>query len=48
LTIKCLDLIRSAVESIKRIHMHFFIYNPYSIVNERWSRRTGAELQSVD
>ena len=39
LTIKCLDLMRSAVESYGFI-MHLFIYNPYSIVNERiWSRR---------
>src|SRR5438477_3467757 len=39
LTIKCLDLMRSAVESLIRIHHAFFIYNPYSIVKEPRSRR---------
>src|SRR5438045_2561350 len=35
LTIKCLDLMRSAVESqYNGFDMHLFNYNPYSIVNE--------------
>ena len=38
LTIKCLDLMRSAVESYG-FTLHFFNYNPYSIVNELRSRR---------
>jgi hypothetical protein len=37
LTIKCLDLMRSAVESYG-FTLHFFNYNPYSIVNELQGR----------
>src|SRR5437660_8371818 len=44
LTIKCLDLMRSAVESLNRIHHAFFIYNPYSIVKELPIAKIGAEL----
>src|SRR5436305_5072025 len=44
LTIKCLDLMRSAVESLIRIHHAFFIYNPYSIVNELPIAKIDAEL----
>ena len=37
LTIKCLDLMRSAVEPFYGFIMHL-IYNPYSIVNELCGR----------
>src|SRR5207253_10931257 len=43
LTIKCLDLMRSAVETsfmTSRVHL---IYNPYSIVKERWIAKIGVE-----
>ena len=44
LTIKCLDLMRSAVPcSRKTCRAIIFIYNPYSIVNERWIAKIGVE-----
>src|SRR5437016_11594524 len=43
LTIKCLDLMRSAALNLIRIHRAFFIYNPYSIVNERPIAKIDAE-----
>src|SRR3979409_2336385 len=43
LTIKCLDLMRSAVSTSFDIVVHLFIYNPYSIVNERWIAKIGVE-----
>jgi hypothetical protein len=39
LTIKCLDLMRSAVESSKSDSSCILFYNPYSIVKELRSRR---------
>ena len=45
LTIKCLDLMRSAVESYG-FTLHFFNYNPYSIVNELQVAKTNAEPES--
>jgi hypothetical protein len=42
LTIKCLDLMRSAVRHLP-ISMHLFIYNPYSIVNELRIAKIDAE-----
>jgi hypothetical protein len=36
---------RSAVESLIRIHHAFFIYNPYSIVKELPIAKIGAELR---
>ena len=45
LTIKCLDLMRSAVARHNSdVLVHFLIYNPYSIVNEPCDARIGAEL----
>jgi hypothetical protein len=46
LTIKCLDLMRSAVESYG-FTLHFFNYNPYSIVNELKVAKTNAEPESL-
>src|SRR5437764_12927014 len=43
LTIKCLDLMRSAASTSFDIVVHLFIYNPYSIVNERWIAKIDAE-----
>jgi hypothetical protein len=33
---------------LNRIHHAFFIYNPYSIVNELTIAKTGAELNLYD
>jgi hypothetical protein len=46
LTIKCLDLMRSAVESSKSDSSCILFYNPYSIVNELAVAKTNAELES--
>jgi hypothetical protein len=42
LTIKCLDLMRSAATRLLTC-CAFFIYNPYSIVNERPIAKIDAE-----
>src|SRR5882757_6976567 len=44
LTIKCLDLMRSAVESSKSDSSCILFYNPYSIVKELPIAKIGAEL----
>ena len=44
LTIKCLDLMRSAVESSKSDSSCILFYNPYSIVNELPIAKIDAEL----
>src|SRR5215208_3066948 len=48
LTIKCLDLMRSAAcISNLDILVHFFNYNPYSVFKERFSvAKTNAEIES--
>jgi hypothetical protein len=43
LTIKCLDLMRSAVETSLQTSRVHLIYNPYSIVKERWIAKIDAE-----
>ena len=45
LTIKCLDLMRSAVESSKSDSSCILFYNPYSIVEELPIAKTDAELR---
>jgi len=45
LTIKCLDLMRSAVESSKSDSSCILFYNPYSIVKELPIVKIGAELR---
>ena len=47
LTIKCLDLMRSAVESSKSDSSCILFYNPYSIVKELPIAKTGAECNPV-
>jgi hypothetical protein len=52
LTIKCLDLMRSAARRLvlyfsTDIHCAFFIYNPYSIVKETQVAKTNAECNPV-
>ena len=47
LTIKCLDLMRSAVESSKSDSSCILFYNPYSIVNELPIAKIGAELNRI-
>ncbi len=42
LTIKCLDLMRSAASVSFRHVVHFFIYNPYSIVKDALVAKTNA------
>ena len=48
LTIKCLDLMRSAVESSKSDSSCILFYNPYSIVKELPIAKIDAELIDVD
>src|ERR1051325_10945017 len=48
LTIKCLDLMRSAVSCSKKHVVHIiFNYNPYSIVNERSIAKIGGECNPL-
>jgi len=39
---------RSAVSTSFDIVVHLFIYNPYSIVNERWIAKIDAERNRLD